>query len=527
MTFPRLSRGFDSPYSHLMKKIYILVLIIVIGLGTAAWFYSGRAKSPVYESVILAPGELVQEVSVTGRVKPSRELALAFKRSGRLDRVAVAIGQTVWPGALLLQLDATDEARAVREANLTLASRQLTLNKLLNPVARQSTENKLQQAYEDGLTTAVSLYADMATAIDDLDDIFFGQDLSPAADTKNIDYYADLIDFYDARFKSVPGELRTAHRSLEAAAAPAFTLYQTARSGGDGTTIERAINAAADLAKAAVNVIKIGRDTIQFFKDKSVTESWQPEKPIIIDGHLVSLATYYANINADWLALLKTVNTIKTEHSAIDVSGLDVDSARLDVEQATSALAAAEARLDDSYLRAPLGAVVTDIGPEMGEMVTANTAVISLISADPLILEANVPEADVAKIKVGDPIRVTLDAYGDDIIFEARVVSLDPAAVITDGVATYRLVAHFLKVDERIKSGLTAELIIATARRDNALAVPERAVANRDGAKMVRVVRQGASVEVAVETGLRGSDGRIEITSGLAVGDEVIIFAKD
>ena len=74
---------------------------------------------------------------------------------------------------------------------------------------------------------------------------------------------------------------------------------------------------------------------------------------------------------------------------------------------------------------------------------------------------------------------------------------------------------------------MTAEINISTAERSAVLAVPERAVISRGGRKFIRVLTEGAVTEQTVQTGLRGSDGRVEITSGLKPGAEVIVFSPD
>ena len=512
-----------------MKKriIYILISLVIIGLGVGGWFYFNRAKPPVYESVIIQPTTLVQEVSVTGNVKPRRELNLSLKRIGRVTNLPVVVGQTVSAGALLLELDTGDEKRAVEEAMVALASAKLALDKLLKPVNRQATEDKLKQAYEDGLATAASTYANLYSILDRLDKILFGSELASSADDENIDYYVGVIDFYNPKFKTVPAAVRGAYDKIIKAYDPAFADYQAARRGGDNTVTERAILATYDLVGATINVLKTSRDVIQFFKDKSIADSWTANKQTTIDSHLTSLAADATTVDNYWLDLVETVNTIKTEHSTIDVSDLDLESARLEIKQKESALAEVKARLADSYLYAPLAAIVTKIEPEVGELVTANSPVMSLISSGQLLLETNVPEADIAKIKLNDSARVTLDAYGDDLIFDAQVSAIDPAATLIDGVATYRTTLHFLEFDDRIKSGLTAEINISTAKREGVLAVPERAVTAWDGVKIVRILKGGSVMEQIVQTGLRGSDGRVEIVSGLESGAEVIVFSQD
>jgi multidrug efflux pump subunit AcrA (membrane-fusion protein) len=84
----------------------------------------------------------------------------------------------------------------------------------------------------------------------------------------------------------------------------------------------------------------------------------------------------------------------------------------------------------------------------------------------------------------------------------------------------------FDKQDSRVRSGMTANIDILSARSDNVIAVPTRSVIRQsDGPTIVRILdATGKLVDVPVTTGLRGSDGNTEITSGIHEGDNVVVF---
>ena len=137
------------------------------------------------------------------------------------------------------------------------------------------------------------------------------------------------------------------------------------------------------------------------------------------------------------------------------------------------------------------------------------------------------PEADIAKVSVGNTSIVTLDAYGRDVVFEAKVVAIDPAETIVDGVATYKVTFQFIEDDERIKSGMTANIDITSDNRENVIAVPQRSIIRKNGDKFVRILDGNNVKEIKVETGLYGSDGNIEIIRGINEGDKVITFIEE
>jgi macrolide-specific efflux system membrane fusion protein len=79
-----------------------------------------------------------------------------------------------------------------------------------------------------------------------------------------------------------------------------------------------------------------------------------------------------------------------------------------------------------------------------------------------------------------------------------------------------------LNEDERVKPGMTANAEILTDKREGVLYVPQRSVVTRNGQKYAQIYRNGKIEEKIVQTGLRGSDGNIEIISGLNEGDKIL-----
>ncbi len=79
----------------------------------------------------------------------------------------------------------------------------------------------------------------------------------------------------------------------------------------------------------------------------------------------------------------------------------------------------------------------------------------------------------------------------------------------------------FNDVDERIKSGLTANIDILHDKREDVLFVPTRSVFSENGKQFVKKIEGEETIDWEVTTGLRGSDGRTEIIEGLSEGDRI------
>jgi multidrug efflux pump subunit AcrA (membrane-fusion protein) len=154
--------------------------------------------------------------------------------------------------------------------------------------------------------------------------------------------------------------------------------------------------------------------------------------------------------------------------------------------------------------------------------------VVSVHGGENFKAESFIPEADIAKIQLGDRADITLDAYGQYTIFGAHVTFIDGAETMIEGVPTYKTILDFDKVDSRIKSGMTANIDIIANERINVLTVPSRAIIDENGVRGVRVLRSDKKTYdfVPVEIGIKGSDGKTEIIDGIEVGDEVVTFLK-
>jgi HlyD family secretion protein len=207
----------------------------------------------------------------------------------------------------------------------------------------------------------------------------------------------------------------------------------------------------------------------------------------------------------------------------------DVSLARSKVNDAQSALDLANKQIGDSILKSPIDGQIIRDNYEAGEQVSAAKPVYSVLAENNLEINADISESDIIKVKEGDRVEITLDAFGLDEEFSGEVFFVEPASTVIQDVIYYKVKIKFSDSAEKlaaIRPGMTANVTIITNRRKDVLAVPERAVIERvGGGKIVRVLSQGKISEVPVRTGLRGSDGLIEIAEGaLREGETIVVL---
>lgn len=216
----------------------------------------------------------------------------------------------------------------------------------------------------------------------------------------------------------------------------------------------------------------------------------------------------------------------------------DITLAQGQINQALANLASAQKQIDDSRLVAPLDGVVTQVNYEVGEQFSsAGKPFITILVNNNFYIEVDITEADIAKVKIGNPTEITLDAFGPEAIFKGQVYFIDPAQTVIQDVVYYKVKVSFSDSQEiakltaeyhtDIKAGMTANVTIITAERDNVVKVPTRAIIDKeDGTKIVRILKDNQLQEMPVTVGLRGDDGLAEVISGISSGDQVVTFIK-
>ena len=110
------------------RAIVIGILILVAAAGGYGW-YRVSVTRQVASTALVRRGTITATVETTGKVSPARQVELSLPFGGRVKKVAVSVGEKAEAGQLLLELEAPDAERQVREAELNLEIRQLQLDK--------------------------------------------------------------------------------------------------------------------------------------------------------------------------------------------------------------------------------------------------------------------------------------------------------------------------------------------------------------------------------------------------------------
>lgn len=196
-----------------------------------------------------------------------------------------------------------------------------------------------------------------------------------------------------------------------------------------------------------------------------------------------------------------------------------------------AALIEAEVQLDYSEIRAPFDAVVLTKNADVGDIITplgaatnARASVVTIADMDSYQVEADVAESNITQVQVGQPCEVQLDALPDTRL-RGRVHMIVPTA--DRSKATVLVKVAFSDRDSRILPEMSAKVAflahdVAPDEQQPITAVPAAAIVTPENRSLVYVMRSGQAVATPVDVGRQFADFA-EITSGLAIGDRVVL----
>ena len=224
--------------------------------------------------------------------------------------------------------------------------------------------------------------------------------------------------------------------------------------------------------------------------------------------------------------------------SALDSVKMRADRAAAGVANAKAAIAVAEANarnaqvaVDYTLIRAPFDGVIVSKNANVGDMVTpfssaadSKGAVVAMADLGTLEVEADVSESSLAKIKVGQPCEITLDAL-PDTRFRGRISRMVPT--VDRAKATVMTKVQFDAIDPRILPEMSAKVSflsqeVTAEQQKPIVAVHPDALAVGESGPVLFVVRDGKANEVRVVRGDKVGD-LVAITGDVRTGEKVVL----
>src|SRR5688572_14437458 len=194
-----------------------------------------------------------------------------------------------------------------------------------------------------------------------------------------------------------------------------------------------------------------------------------------------------------------------------------VQVARTNVANAESALALARKNLSYANIPAPIDGFVSERTADLGEYVSPQAKVATIVRTNPLRIRIDIPEQAIQEVQVGQSVSITTSAWPDRN-FSGRVARIAPSVSTTSRTLTVE--AEIENSSGALKPGQFATVRILQSRAEPAVLVPARAVLTQAGVSRVFVIKDGRAEQRLVQTGQTEGD-LIEVKNGVAADEQV------
>lgn len=450
-----------------MKRAGIIIVIVIL-LAAAGFFgfrqiQRARANAASsFQTVAVTRGDLTASVGATGTVRSNQSALLNWSTTGRIAQVNVSIGDQVAAEQILAQLDEKSLPQSIILARADLVTAQRNLEQLMNSdVARA----KAQQA--------------LVAAQKELDD---------AQEKRQSKNYA------------------------------------------------RALPATVDEARANVVIAEdaVKRATEQYDRvdDRAQDDPIRAEAFAQLAKARKNYDTQLANLN--WLLGRPDTQEVSEADARVAVAEASLKDAQRewdrlkdgpdpeDITAAKARIAALESTIGQIVLLAPFGGTVTHIDSLPGDQVNPGTPAFRIDDLSRLLVDVQITEVDVNRIRVGQPVMMTFDAIADKE-YSGKVVEVGRVGTAVQGVVNFTITVQIENADEAVRPGMTAAVNIVTDLVENTLLVPNRAVRRRNGKPIVYVLRNGVPTITDIELGLT-SDTTSQVVSGGVKEGELLVL---
>ncbi len=451
-----------------MKKIVTWIIVIAVLAGGFYAYRQYRLKSAQdvvasYQTEPAKRGSLTATIGATGSVRANQTATLNWQTTGTVEQVLVEVGDVVSKGQELANLEQTSLPQSIILARADLVNAQKALDDLYKP----PTELAIAQAQQ--------AIADAQKAVDQAQ--------------KRLD------------------SLTTSARQVD-----------------------------IDDAKATV---VLAHDKLKKAQEKFEPYANKPEDNLrraYFQSLLAQAQREYDNAVARLNNLLGTAN-----ETDLNVAQANLETAKAqladaqqayedllagpsedDIAVAEARIAAAQATLNMAHIAAPFNATVTEVHIKPGDQVSPGTPAFRLDDLSHLLVDVQISEVDINRVKVGQKVIISFDAIlGKE--YQGEVVAVPPVGQTVQGVVNFNVTVELLDADEDVLPGMTAAVNIVVSELQDALLVPNRAVRFYEGKRVVYVLKNGQIEPVAITLGASSETYSEVLESDLQVGDAIVL----
>ena len=512
----------------MIKKIIISIIIVFLLAAVIYQVFLKKEKS-AFALVEVKRGQIIQAVSETGQVEKGEKINLGFQNAGKIEKIYVEVGENVKKGDILAKLETNNLKIQLQDAKAALSLVQAQLNKLLAGASQEEikvAQTKVENSQVSLDTAKQNLDDAYEDAVNNLNDSYL-----KAYNAQNSVAVIQRTYFITSDQEGV--KVKENKEAIETAVSAVKSYLNEVQNNPTEENIDLNLNRIKNELSGIFNFLAAIREACEAPSYRNAVSSTDKS----------SLDTQRANINTAVTNVVNSQQLISADKLSIESAELDlqttkdnlalvtaparqedVDLYRAKVNQANAQVDLLENQNQESILKSPVDGQIAEINKRAGETIqpVLQDSVITLLPASPYDIKADIYEEDVVKMKIDNEVEISLVAFSDQT-FKGKVISIYPAENLIDGVVYYKIIVAIDQPPEGIKSGMTADLQIKTASKENVLIVPKYAVQKKDGKKIVEVLENGKIQEKEIQTGLEGTNDMVEVISGLEEGEKVVV----
>ncbi len=575
------------------KRIIWTIILLLIAGGVWYYQTKPKSNAANIQTTTVTEQNLEQTILTTGQVVSETNLSLSFQTGGVVEQITVVTGSKVKTGDTLAVLSQANAKASLTSANGQLAQANANYRKVVAGTTNeqinvsQKSVDAARVAYNNAVSQLATVQGSTAATIaqaqktlEDLQSSTSSSDNKRSAILVNIANQlstiksdldkenrilndSDLKDTFGVADFTSLNNFKAANSQVQALLNKANASFDVAQAYKSDDNIYQAVldvTAASNQNISALNycytALQNSVVSSRFSQTQLDTYKTSISTQLAVENSgittiktsrqaLTDALTAAANaVTNSKLTATQQINSAQNQVNSAKASlqqseatlaqqkakaqPADIDAAKAQLLSAQGTVEAAQATLNNTVLKAPADGTITQINTKVGQQATAMQAVFVLQNINSLHTEAYVSESNVASLKIGQPVDYTFDALGPDKHFAGQVLTIDPASTVISGVVNYLVKAGLPNIPE-IKPGMTVNMTVLVATRDNALAVSSSAIINKNGEQYVRVIDDAKLKtyhEIKITTGLQADGGQVEILSGLTNGQEIVTLIK-
>jgi HlyD family secretion protein len=528
--------------AFIKRHLYMSAAVVIVLIAGVAFAASKSGGDSVKDTIVVHPQDFAQQISVSGTVAPAESVDLGFAESARVTGVYAQVGDQVTAGEKIVQLDDTDAAKTVADAQNSLQSAQLALQELQYPdqVTAEDTQNaltlsqetlssdeaNLSKDYTTGYSNVSSAFIDIPTTLNDINNMLTDSSGLDSESFRNLSTGSNYLLTAGTEVGNAESDYTSNLDQYKLVSPTSATSTIAALIAQTKSTLEDVSTALNETSSYIAYADSLSPSSAPANADLVQDKATVTSDLAKINADLSSLTSSTVSIQNDGNTILADQATVMEKQDTVNEGGSSpytLQADELAVTQQQTNLANAQADLANYVITAPFDGIVTTMNAKVGETVSLGTSDVSINSNGVFQIQSYVPEVYISNLQVGDMATTTLDAYGPDVFFPATVISIDPAQTVVNGVSNYKTTLQFTNADPRIKAGMTANVSITTANVPDALVVPQGSVFTQNGQQYVQVKQGKKIINQQVTTGTASSVGEVQVTSGLSDGDIVVL----